>query len=145
MSEEKTDVKITVTAEKKYAYFIDHQWYRAKYVEHTVGEGKYGPWVMLSFEMLSGEMEDGEDAKGKKCTVFTNAECYPGSILYHCIEILSGEAPEVDADIDLSIWYGKKVKAFIEDRKINKKAKDQSRRQSVTKLRKLVAKKKTSK
>ena len=126
---------IKVTEGKKIPYFLDHEWYRAKFEKHEIGEGKYGPWIRMIFTVLSGELENGDPAKGNTVSLFTNAECYPGSLLYHAVEVLSGDEPEVDDEIDMEAYYGTKVKVFVEDRKVKANAKDQTRRQSVTKLR----------
>lgn len=121
----------------KFVAFCDHEWYIGKFTKHDIGKGVYGDYVKLQFTILKGEMEDGSDAKGKQCSAMMNAEINPKSKLFEFVQVFEdGRELELDEVIDLSSYYGKVVKVFIEDRK--KKGDDDDKRfQNITKIRNL--------
>lgn len=133
---------IKVLKERELVYFEPDEWYPAKFIEHEIGDGQYGEYVIMGFEFLGGELENGQPAKGLRLSAIMNNECAPETTLYDFIKVIMGETPDVDEEVDLSAYYDTKVRVFVEDRKLKKGVKDQTRRQSVTKLRHYTKKKK---
>ena len=124
--------------DKPMEFLNDSEWYVGKLVEHTVEDGMYGPFVKMTFQILSGETENGNDAKGKKINAMMDATLSPKSKLYPVVKALMGKEPPMGKTIDLKAYYGKKVKIFIEDKK--KKNDDGKRYQNVTKVKPLAKK-----
>jgi len=122
----KGKVKLSsLTVEEKPAFpvFMDAEWYKAKFVDAEVKEGKYGEYAILKFEILNGYMEDEEtEAKGRNANMLVDCKVYPGSGMFNFIEKIAGETPDVEDDIDLTAYYGTKCEVHFE----NKEKKDGS-------------------
>lgn len=122
--------------------FEDKSWYKAKFEEFVFGEGKYGEIVTLKFKIIAGELEDGEDAKGKNCTALVSPEVSPNSKLGKVITALRGKPLEVGDEVDLSAYFGKKIEVFIVDKG---ERPDGTSYQNVTDVRPIKKKKKKKK
>jgi len=93
----------------------DKEWYPAKFVEAELGDGKFGPYVKLKFELLAGERADGTDAKGMPVTLIANAELSPSSkLMRFYVQINGGVEPDIDDEIDFTAFYGSKFDVFVE-------------------------------
>lgn len=130
--------------EKEFPLFEDKCWYRAKFEEHEENEGKFGPIVFLKFKVLSGEMEDGSEAKGQNAMAMVPAELTPTSKFYEFVEVFNGEELDVDDEIDIKAFYGTKCEIFVESH-AKKKRENGKPYQNVTAVRIPKKKKKKSK
>lgn len=126
--------------DKVFPPFEDKCWYKAKFKELDTGEGKFGPLFFLRFEALSGEMEDGSDAKGQQCQAIVSQELTPKSKLYEFVKVFEGRSLDEDDVIDLEAYLGNKVLIFVENSK--KEKEDGSPYQNVTAIKKIKSKKK---
>jgi len=128
----KAIVKVLAEAPLNFTRLENKEWYPAKLLAAEVGEGKFGQWIRLEFEVTGGQSEDGEDAKGCTVSMFTDFCCAPGKLLYNAICALSGQKElDVDDELDVEAYYGEKVKVFVED-KVPKKGEAYNGRQNVT-------------
>ena len=126
--------------EKEFPLFENKLWYKGKFEEHEEGTGQYGPILFCKFKILSGEMEDGTDAKGQTCMAMLPAELNPKSKLYEFVRVLEGSEIDIDDEIDIKAYYGQKVQVFIENAK--KKRDNGKLYQNVTEIKKMKKKKK---
>lgn len=135
---------ITMSEDKEFPRLESHEWYKARLDDVVFKDGRYGEIVLLNFEILSGETEEGGDANGLKTSFLSSADLSPSSKLYPVVQVFEG-GREIDMDeqIDLEAYIGKKVEAFVQDSE-PKKGSDEIY-QNVTKIRNLKRKKKRRK
>lgn len=105
-----------VEKDKPFPLFEDKEWYSGKFIGHETKDGLYGPSVILKFKALGGEMSDGESAVGREVQGLMNATLAPKQKLYGFVTVLAGRDLEIDEEVDLKSYYGKKVMMFIENR-----------------------------
>jgi len=121
--------------DKAFPQFEDKCWYKAKFKEFEESEGKFGPLLHLTFEMLTGEMADGSPAKGKECRAMLPQELTPKGKLYAFVKIFEGKDLAIDDVVDLSAYKGKKVLVFVENG--TKEREDGTPYQNVTAIKKM--------
>ena len=111
---------IKATKDEERVYFEPDEWYLGEFTEVEINEGTYGPYMIMKFKILNGQMEDGTSAKGKTCTQMVNAVLSPSSELWKFVKVFTKSEPEIDEDYDLTSHYGEKFRCYIKDKKKNK-------------------------
>jgi len=119
------------------------EWYKVEFLEATLGEGSYGPYIIMNFKLRSGHFENSEkSAKGWKVNRLVNAKIHEDSDLYkNFVKIMMGKKPlKKGKKIDLTAYYGNRYLGLVRDRK-QKKGETGPVRQHLEKI-KLLKKKK---
>lgn len=117
------------------------EWYKAEFTEAKIGEGKWGPYVVLNFKLKNGYFEDTEEsAKGWNVTRLMTAKVTEGGDFWGFVKIFMGKEPKIGKSIDLTAFYGNKYSILVQDQK--KKKDDKIQRQQVTKIKRIKKKKK---
>jgi len=93
-----------------------NEWYKAVFEKADVKEGDYGDYVIMEFKLSNGYFEDGEmSAKGWKCSALLGMRLEPKQPLWDFAKVFTKGKLEIDDDIDLTAYYGKKYRVFIEN------------------------------
>ena len=114
------------------------EFYKARFEECIIGEGKYGPYARLVFVLLSGNLEDSEEsAKDVQISALCNAQITPKNAAWPLIKGILNKDPIINEPVDVTPYYGKTYKVLVTDGK----KKDDFVSQSITKIKKYLRKK----
>lgn len=112
--------RLQARKDEPYTNFESHEWYVGRFDGCEVKQGQYGEYLILGFTILNGELEDGKPAKGRKCNLLSDAALMPSRQLWEHVSVLIGREPDIDEEVDLTAFYGKKYKVHITNEKDKK-------------------------
>ena len=137
---EKAEVKLTSLKVQKDAPMRraePDEWYKAEFTKAELGKGNFGPYIKMTFKLLSGQTEDGQDARGLTINALTDAVISPSRPLWKFAAAMLGREPKIEEDLDLTAFYGEKFRVFVTDRVPKKGATNQKVYQHVTTIKRL--------
>lgn len=104
--------------DQEWSPLLDKEWYKMKFTEHEIRQGNFGDYILLKFKILSGFDEEGKEATGRIASGMLNAILSPKSPLYRLVKACNGgKELDIDDEVDLSAFYGKIIKGFVENKK----------------------------
>lgn len=138
--------KVTVDSipitEKQEIRFEPDEWYKAEFDEAEVrDDGQYGPYAIMQFKILNGNLENGNKAKGLRCSAMMGAVIAEGSEFWKFATAFAGREPKIGKTFKLSTYFGNKYKIFIEDHTPKRGKRAGQTMQRVKKIKKLKKKK----
>jgi len=114
------------------------EYYKARFDECVIGEGKFGQYARLVFTILSGNIEDSdESAKDLRMSALCPANITPNNSAWPLMKGITGKDPEVNEAVDITPFYGKIYKVMVSDGKAKP---DGFISQNITKIKKYVRK-----
>lgn len=113
------------------------EWYKAEFTKAEIDQGKYGPWIKMTFKLLSGQTEEGQDARGLTINAMMDATISPSKPLWKIVAAMLGREPKIEEDVDLTAFYGERFRVFVSDKVPKKGATNQKIYQNVVTIKKL--------
>lgn len=96
------------------------EWYLAELESAERNEGQFGPYIKFLFKVLSGELENGKSAKGKKISRILDANLSPSKPLGMWAKVFLGRDLKVGEDINITSYFGEKFRILVKDKKPGK-------------------------